>query len=158
MFSESSEITCESKGRETELSQEYWMGPPKSQEVDCIWGSPWAAGNRWTVVWSSMSGSGADVPLCMSSRVKDTPPAPALSKHRPTKDAWEGEQKKDGEERKQMPFHNPCSEILRHPGLTPYSHNMGEDNWWILGGALGMVQGRTLQSSKDLSRSTGAIS
>ncbi|KAK1785827.1 hypothetical protein P4O66_003202 [Electrophorus voltai] len=53
-------------------------------------------------------------------------------KHRPMKDAWEGEQKKEGEERKQMPFYNPSRETL-HPGLTPDFHNRG-GHWTILGG------------------------
>ncbi|KAK1794885.1 hypothetical protein P4O66_010087 [Electrophorus voltai] len=45
-----------------------------------------------------------------------------------------GREKKEGEERKQTPFHNPRRETLHHPGLTPYSHNRGEDHWWIFGG------------------------
>ncbi|KAK1785815.1 hypothetical protein P4O66_003192 [Electrophorus voltai] len=42
------------------------------------------------------------------------------------KDACEGEQETEGEERRQMPFHNPRSETLRYPG-SPHTPTTGEE-------------------------------
>ncbi|KAK1802534.1 hypothetical protein P4O66_004189 [Electrophorus voltai] len=47
-------------------------------------------------------------------------------------------------------------ETLHHPGLTPYSHKRAEGHWWILGGALRMVQGQTLRSPTNPSRTMGS--